>query len=303
MSNQYGGGHVLLYHGVFSDIPSGLESRIHNVSPENFRHQITWLRQNFDIVALEEFSISNNRKGLAVVTFDDAYISVFSNALPWLIDQKIPATVFVNSSLVEGKLFWRDKIRYLIGSQLVDDFLCYCNKAPWMSEVRRERFYKDTKNPSLNSKVVNEAIDDFFRDRELFDAVTNQLGNVIARRDDLISHPYITYGNHSHSHYVLSSLTQEQQREEITRCQSWLAESGLELSRIFAAPFGGSMDVNEVTNKILIEQGVNGLLMSRKAINSGIKREGTGALDVLERYMVPSTLPELQEMALTLDQG
>ncbi|MEH6630203.1 MAG: polysaccharide deacetylase family protein [Halopseudomonas aestusnigri] len=302
MSNKFCGGHVLLYHGIFKDIPSGLESRIHNVRPEVFKRQISWLKQNFDIVTIDDFSKANDRKGLAAVTFDDAYASVFSEALPWLIDEAIPATIFLNSSLVDGDIFWRDKVRYLITNQLIDDFLYYCNKIPWVSEVRRERFYKDTKKPSLNSLVVSDAIDDYFRDREFTEAVAIQLGNVIARRDDLISHPLITYGNHSHSHYVLSSLTEKQQHEEITRCQSWLEESELELSRIFAAPFGGSLDVNETTNKILVELGVNGLLMSRNSINPSLKCYENGEINVLERYMAPSNLPELQEIATALEQ-
>ncbi|WP_419901849.1 polysaccharide deacetylase family protein [Kiloniella sp.] len=302
MSNPFSSGHVLLYHGIFKDIPSGLESRIHNVVPDNFRQQIMWLRENFDIVTIDDFAAASTRRGLAVITFDDAYSSVFSDALPWLIDEAIPATVFLNSSLLEGEIFWRDKIRYLITHQLVGSFLSYCSGMPWVSKVRQERFYKDSKKPGLNSQIVSEAVDSYLRDKGLTEIVSTQLGQVIATKDKLISHPLITYGNHTHSHFVLSSLTEEEQREEIGRCQSWLMESGLGLSRVLAAPFGGTSDVNTTTEKILTELGISALAMSRKAINSPYKREASAELDVLERYMAPSTLERFQELAALLDQ-
>ncbi len=303
MSNQFCGGHILLYHGIFSEIPPGLESRIHNVFPEDFKRQVIWLRQNFDIVTIDEFSKANTRKGLAVITFDDAYLTIFSEALPWLIKEGIPATVFLNSSLLEGEIFWRDKVRYLISNHLVENFLNFCGGTSWVSKVRGERFYKDTKNPNLNSKIVNAALDQFFLEHELATAVTAQLGQVIARRGDLISDPLITYGNHTHSHFVLSSLTEEEQRVEITGCQSWLEESGLDLSNIFAAPFGGNLDINVQTTQILEEQGARGIAMSRKAINQSAKDKVSNKVNVLERYMAPPTLPQLQDLAALLEQG
>ncbi|WP_157230794.1 polysaccharide deacetylase family protein [Kiloniella laminariae] len=293
--------HILLYHGTFQTVPEGMEKGLHNVSPSVFQAQVQWLRENFDLVGLEEISSGSDLTGKAAITFDDAYSSVFSNALPWLIDEGIPSCVYVNSALIEGRGFWRDKIRYLINCGLVAEFLDFCQKVPEIAAIPPEQFYRASKKPGLNSGLVDLTLNQFFAARPesgFFDV----LSEVIASRKILLEHPLVSYGNHSHSHYVLSSLSEAQQRDEILLCHDWLKASGLQLSNSFAAPFGGSHDVNLSTERILREQGYKSLLMSRKAVNknSTAFREAKD-LRILERYMAPDSLGELQMLARELD--
>ncbi|MDT8399759.1 MAG: polysaccharide deacetylase family protein [Pseudomonadales bacterium] len=92
---------ILQYHHVSTHTPP-----VTSLSPEEFKTHMTYLATNgFQIAALE--SVVNKLQGgeslpdrTAVITFDDAYISVYSEAFPVLKNYGWPFTVFVNSALV-----------------------------------------------------------------------------------------------------------------------------------------------------------------------------------------------------------
>jgi peptidoglycan/xylan/chitin deacetylase (PgdA/CDA1 family) len=115
--------HILLYHATFATVPKDLSRRLHNVAPVELYRQLSWLRRRFRFISIDEWLESRNRRGTAVVTFDDAYKCVFEEALPVLETLGIPATVFINGITLEGKNQWRDKVRYLISHSLVAEFL------------------------------------------------------------------------------------------------------------------------------------------------------------------------------------
>ncbi|WP_299373450.1 polysaccharide deacetylase family protein [uncultured Kiloniella sp.] len=301
MSAKYQGGHILLYHGVFESIPTGLESRLHNVCPDEFRRQIKWLRNQFEIVSLDDFVNAQDRRGLATITFDDAYADLFNQAIPWLIEEKLPCTVFLNSNLVGGRIFWRDKVRFILSRQLEKDFLIFFEKEEWAKQIRAERFYKDSKRPGLSSKRVDQALDVFFAAKQL-DGPLNSLTKVIAGESELINDALVCYGNHSASHYVLSSLPPEQQCEEIRSCQTWLREREYFCTSSFAAPFGGANDIDESTFLFAKKAGCTAVLMSRQAVNKVVQKDTVTALPIFERYMTPPTLEELVHLSRELDQ-
>ena len=66
---------VLLYHSSYRNLPSDLSTAIHNVEPNEMRKQLIWLKNNFDIVSIDELFSCNDIKGKAAITFDDAYQS------------------------------------------------------------------------------------------------------------------------------------------------------------------------------------------------------------------------------------
>ncbi|WP_120498788.1 polysaccharide deacetylase family protein [Kiloniella sp. EL199] len=301
MTAKYQSGHILLYHGVFENIPMGLESRLHNVNPIEFRKQITWLRDQFEIVSLDDFIAAENRQGLAVITFDDAYTDLFTHAIPWLISEKLPSTIFLNSNLIDGGIFWRDKVRLVLSKGLEGAFLRYFSQEKWAQQIRSERFYKDSKKPELNSKLIDQALDDFFAENN-FDNELLDLSKVIAKKDDLIVNPLISYGNHSASHYVLSSLSQDQQREEITSCQAWLNSGEYRTTSSFAVPFGGTKDVDVHTFICAKEAKCSAVLMSRQSVNRALQKDPVTQLPIFERYMAPSTLEGLILLSQKLDR-
>ena len=64
---------------------------------------------------------------------------------------EIPITIFINSSTFNGKIFWRDKIRYLIQNNMIKEFVKY---SKLFKESDVNNFYFISKSTKFNSKQV-----------------------------------------------------------------------------------------------------------------------------------------------------
>ncbi len=77
---------------------------------DEFKQKINALRsQGYQFISLSEAynHLKKNRfrrKKYAVLTFDDGYKSL-KEVLPWLEEQKIPATLFINGKYLDGKSY------------------------------------------------------------------------------------------------------------------------------------------------------------------------------------------------------
>jgi peptidoglycan/xylan/chitin deacetylase (PgdA/CDA1 family) len=267
---------VLLYHSIAPKVDAWLEQGLDNVPPDFLYRQLSSLKRRFRVVDLEELASMKNRSGHAAVTFDDAYRNVTEWALPVLESLGVPATIFVNTSTLEGKVFWRDKIRYVINKGLSEDFLSY---ARGIRRVEGVPFYKYTKMPCNNSKALDQELDGFFRER----GIELEVGNLcVSSPSDLLNHPLLRYGNHGHSHYVMSSISEAEQREEIFKAKGILAGIDVRKSRLFSLPFGGREDYDDSTLSLLAEAGYEGMLLSRGALTPATAPSG---FLLLERFM------------------
>lgn len=276
--------HVLLYHAVFRDIPPSLRNNLHNVVPDQLHKQLSWMKEQFDIVALDELSHRSSREGTFAVTFDDAYESVFSNALPVLEDLAIPATIFVIGSTLSQQVFWRDKVRLLIQSGRLEEFIEWAQLFCAEHEISAGNFYKQSKTPGVNSGEVDRLLTEFLSP-EL--ATATNLRHCVERADRLLSHPLLTYGNHTFRHYVLTSLDEHDRETEIRRNAALLAELNLRRSDVFSVPFGGRGSFDAATFETVRSAGYRAALLSRHKVNANTEGPlpSIHDLPIIERYM------------------
>jgi peptidoglycan/xylan/chitin deacetylase (PgdA/CDA1 family) len=89
------GGRILTYHSV------GARRHPTNVRPERFREQMEWLAEHARVVTL--LDVLQERTGVAL-TFDDGYRDNLTEAAPVLIRYGFPATVFIVTRHVGGRL-------------------------------------------------------------------------------------------------------------------------------------------------------------------------------------------------------
>ncbi len=92
---------VLLYHHVDDNTPA-----ITSISPENFNAHLKYLSKNdFKVLPLQEIvtSLQSGKvlpeKSIAI-TFDDAYINIYTTAYPMMKKRGFPFTIFVATDLV-----------------------------------------------------------------------------------------------------------------------------------------------------------------------------------------------------------
>ena len=281
---------VLAYHACFHHPPKSLGSHVHNVHPSAMRQHLLDLQKHFTIVPLDEFAEARDKRGLAAITFDDAYRILIQHAFPLFIDLGIPFTVFINGCTLEQKFFWRDKIRYLINHGLVE---------PWEQftkgrfKIKNLNFYHYTKHPSNNSRQVDESLSEFLQSLPQEARLEH---HCFYNDDFFIRHPLVTYGNHSHHHYVLPSLEPEQQAEEIQLTQERLKQiQGIQISRLFAFPFGRDCDFNDTSVGLLKSLGYTGYVLNRGRLNPSAGSRPS--LSVVERFTA-STSPILHQIAI-----
>lgn len=86
---------ILTYHSV------GARDHEMNVVPDIFSEQMHWLRDNVDLISLDE--AARGLPGVAI-TFDDGYVDNLTNVAPMLERMNIPATVFVVAGRLGGNL-------------------------------------------------------------------------------------------------------------------------------------------------------------------------------------------------------
>ena len=99
---------VFLYHDI-SDPDSLQYSPAYSTQIKSFRSQVDLIAEHFKLVSLEEVVAngSNHQKPLASITFDDGFLSVKDEALPYLQAKGIPFSIFVNSMAIKhNRLFY-----------------------------------------------------------------------------------------------------------------------------------------------------------------------------------------------------
>ena len=269
---------VCVYHACFPQVPGDVERNLHNIAPPVLHDHLSYLKKHYRLVFVDELAECRHSGGVAAITFDDGYKSVVTDALPILADLDIPFTIFINSASFDNRVFWRDKVRYIINHDLVKHCELSLHKT---SKISGMSFYRYTKHPDNNSRAVDQEITEFLQSRGE-DLSSNQYCFDDTRY--LANHPLVSYGNHSHNHYVLSSLSPEEQFHEIYQTQQFLASiPTIRVSRLFAVPFGDLRDYDWHTLAILKELGYRGVLLSRQRLNC--ERIESQGLAVIERFM------------------
>lgn len=93
---------ILQYHHVSDDTPS-----VTSVTPDVFKQHLDYLtKNNFNVIPLTEAtSALQNKQPLpeksVVITFDDAYLNIYTNAFPLLKEKSWPFTIFVATAPVD----------------------------------------------------------------------------------------------------------------------------------------------------------------------------------------------------------
>ncbi|WP_422446669.1 polysaccharide deacetylase family protein [Endozoicomonas sp. ALB091] len=102
LSQGSGSAVILQYHHVSHETP-----KITSVTPETFRKHINYLAENkFNVMPLVDLvETLRNKKALpektVAISFDDAYLSIYTEAFPILREQGLPFTIFVTPAPVD----------------------------------------------------------------------------------------------------------------------------------------------------------------------------------------------------------
>lgn len=279
-----GGAVVLVYHSAGA-APANAAG-LHHVSAATVRAHVEAAARYFDFVTVDALAKMADARGKAALTFDDGFRNALEETLETVAPLRIPMTCYVNPAVLDGAVLWREKVRCIEARGWTAELE---NGLRGLKNPGRKSFYRYSKHPDNDSRLVDAALDDFLHKRGV------QIDGDDLVRDDkkLPRHPLVAYGNHSQRHYVLASLPAAVQRAEIAVGARRLARIGLpeaRLSRVFSMPFGAAMDYNRATVGALRQLGYRAALLSRQRLHqrgAGGEGEGEGedGVTFIERIM------------------
>ncbi len=265
---------ILTYHWVSGEetpLTRGTRLRLH---PADFEQQIDTLVARYRVMSLEELVGRLERRDpplhAAVITFDDGYAATIRQALPILYRRRVPATVFpVTSVIGNGDLMWRDKLSWLVGKGhvgKVEGALRAEGYPPRMAgeplaEFARRCYRVDL--PDILEDVLRLTGN---RGTRLAAALRPYLEpEDVAEADPSM----VAFGNHTHTHPVLSALSAEEQRGEMATARDALASLTGAPPIALAFPFGLEHDSDADSTRVARETGHRAVLDRQGRINTG----------------------------------
>jgi peptidoglycan/xylan/chitin deacetylase (PgdA/CDA1 family) len=238
-----GGGVILGYHRVADDPddPWGL-----CVDPRTFESHIEILRRDFRPVPLGQVTGPHDGPLPVVITFDDGYADVWTDAVPILERFEVPATVFVVPEATSGS-FWWDRLRAMLETpdrfpeELDLDIGGVRSRWTTGQGVRALRGILHRSLGALGSEAREEMLTEiatWSRTGQTSDCPPVSV--LTAEQLDRIGrHPLMEVGSHTMSHADLSGLGPEDLDHEIRGSRRWLRERlGTEVES-FSYPHGG----------------------------------------------------------------
>ncbi len=160
---------IVFYHGVTAKENKG------------FQKQLSFIADHYRVLSVSELLSKEQRDGenLCAITFDDAFENLLENALPFLKDKKMPATIFVPAGNIGRTPGWD------IGSECMDK----SENIMTMDQLKttREAGF-DLQSHTMTHPRLAECNDNKLR-TELFESKA-QLENLLNNRVSMISYPH-----------------------------------------------------------------------------------------------------------------
>ncbi|MFL2767433.1 MAG: polysaccharide deacetylase family protein [Dehalococcoidia bacterium] len=280
IKNTNNGNIVLIYHSSFDKKNKARDEYIHNVTPNNIITQINFLKKYYKIIPVDDFFSPDIGQNNMAITFDDGYKNLFTTIVPELIKMKIYSTIFLIGSSFDKKPFWREKITYLMSNKPLFSEFKHLYSSKFEYQIDFDSFYRDSKSFKFNSMDLDHSINEFLAQKHI-----SLESNLLDDKSKLIDSEYVNYGNHTFNHYVLSTLSYQQQLKEIETNHNFLHSLNLNLSQVFAFPFGGLPDFNENSLSALSDLGITKVLLNNNLINrQSMQKLKNSNVNYLERF-------------------
>jgi peptidoglycan/xylan/chitin deacetylase (PgdA/CDA1 family) len=252
---------VLIYHRVatLSSDPEMLA-----VTPENFRVQMRYLKDNVSLVRFEEDWTKVSKPAVAI-TFDDGYADNALEALPILEEVGVPATFFVCTGTIgtTREFWWHELERLILGGEGLPSSFTLSNDRfvrtwPTGTDLQRQEFYHGIMRLMNNADAEHRNIW-LSQLRNWAQSEEKSAGAHRAMMLDelrlLAASRWVTIGAHTVTHTQLSSLPPDAQREEIATSKRQLEEwLGREIM-VFSYPFGRRRHYTKESVKLCREAG------------------------------------------------
>jgi peptidoglycan/xylan/chitin deacetylase (PgdA/CDA1 family) len=267
---------AIMYHYVRSD--TDRQPYYYYLDVNDFRSQLDYFGEEFGFVTKEEFlSVIRGENGSdkqpsgVVLTFDDGFRDHYKAVYPELQKRGLWGIFYVPvGQYITGQLLDVHRTHVLLGEISGTELLEHARDIVTEEMVphkRRDEFREQTYENQDDTKATKKAkrILNFFLSDEYQTNVLNELTERVEHDPVAVSDFYMTQdelnemhangmviGGHTVTHPVLSKLSPESQRTQITESFEYLDNAVEGLSeRTFCYPYGNSYSFTENTVSIL----------------------------------------------------
>jgi peptidoglycan/xylan/chitin deacetylase (PgdA/CDA1 family) len=242
---------ILTFHR-FSSNGTG-DSR--GVSIAAFAECLEFLTRHYRVVSLDEitgaFQRGEARPNTAVITIDDGYHEVFSLAAPVLRRYGVPASVFVVSDFIDGRMWlWPDRFRFVFERAPVGQVVIRHGGSSRLLDIRTESDRRQAEEFWLEyAKGIPVAERDELLDEvaeacrvELPTSPPDQYRSMTWAQLRALAAEGFEIGAHTRTHHIFSRLDRNRLRDEIAGCKEHIEQNLGVAVQHFAYPNGRERD-------------------------------------------------------------
>lgn len=284
---------IVTYHGIVRE-----PLRLYDwcfLDAQSFRRQLLYLKDNFIILPLSEaidaMRQDRIRRPTAAITFDDGYHNNYTVAFPILQEFRIPATVFLATRFVDtDDTFWNLRLNAAVasspksrltwdGSTLDLNGIASRQRA----NVRIRKSIRDLPKAQLFQRAA-EAVTALGSDPNS-PLEPDSPFRILSSRAiaEMKASGLVDFGAHSHSHMILSRLSEAECRQEIELSLKHVQKLTGRPCEFFAYPLGGPGDYSEPAIRVLQQNSVRAAVTTIPGLNDKttpvleLRRSGIGA--------------------------
>lgn len=306
---------VLVYHRIMRLEDSRYDPNVIEATPEQFDDQMAALRKSHVVIDPEEICdlVANPSKLRAPrvgITFDDGYRDNYSIAFPILKSHGFKAMFFLPTHYVgEKHLTWWDQIGWVIRNTK--------RAAITLAYPRPVTIMIDRDAPTMTiRKVLHLMTKDSRVDRKRFMAEIARAAD-LAMPEQAEERQFLSWdearemeragmmiGSHTHSHEILASIPEAEQKEQCRRSRELLVEHGIKADCL-AYPVGHRDSYSDATIRAAKEAGYrfaftnHGGLNTRKNMDRfSVQRLGMDSSNSLSEFRLRLALTNVSGRAL-----
>ncbi|HIP32664.1 MAG TPA: hypothetical protein EYG86_07885 [Crocinitomicaceae bacterium] len=247
----------IMYHGVVENFKGNNLNR--NISAIQFEKHLIYLKENFEILSLEECKTQIKNRTLkrqaVILSFDDGFENNLSVVLPLLEKYNVPATIYVlgylaNENYQAIHTTWSNYVDLLLNAGERDEL----KKILGCDLKKQNEFYHFVKEKSSNemmelllafenSSIVNEVLHS--AERESY--------KMLSRKQilQLSNSPLITIGSHAYWHCNIGKQNKAASIEELKKSKQELEELIGKQVKTLAYPDGSyTRDVIDIAEEV-----------------------------------------------------
>ena len=232
---------LLIYHGVKPE-PDPMQPD--EIDAAGFRRHMDTLAEGFNVLPLGE-AVGRLRSGTlparaACITFDDGYENNVSIALPILRERSLPACFFIATGFLDGECMWNDVIiESLRATEAAEiDLTEFGLEICRLAGVNSRRAAARSLLRKLKRQHPRARAESVERLLEILD-VERPAGLMMSSAQvRMLAEEGMEIGAHTISHPILTSLTDEEAREEIHGSKERLESIIGQSVGLFAYPNG-----------------------------------------------------------------